>query len=604
MRRCLSALVLATTTALLLASAALAAPGDLDPSFSEDGRVTINFGSGTGGLTDLAIQPDGKIVLVGWQFTTPPPYPADGPEADFIVMRLNPDGTPDLGFGSGGSGSVVLDIPLNTLRSYNIANTVELQPDGKILVGGYSRKLGATGESATIVRLQPSGLLDTSFNGNAGSDSRPGIAVDRLGRVNDLELDSQGRILAGGTWDRVPPLDAQVFLQRYSATGTREDQGYDGPVFGWGTGTRDGLSQMALQSDQRVVMVGFSFTSTVFDGAVARANPNGGLDASFSGDGLFTYNLGTNSVDASEGVALQPDGKIDVAGYGTTGDDFTLTRLTSGGELDDSLGGKSTVSADFGGEDAALAIELQANGKMLLGGSGPTDMGFVRFQPGGAPDDTFGPNGKRVVSFPGATSSVNRMALQADGKIIAVGTTRATGATGFSGAVVRLQGDTKADGGAPSGPSGGKSKAYRCGGKRATIVGTNKKNKLKGTRRADVIVGLGGNDTISGLGGNDIVCGGSGNDKVKGGSGNDKLYGDAGKDSLAGEAGNDRESGGSGNDKVSGGSGNDNLSGGSGKDNLSGGSGKDKLNGNSGKDKLNGGPGKDACAGRDKESSC
>src|SRR3954452_18606406 len=104
MRRCLTALVLTTVIALLFGSAALAAPGDLDSTFSEDGRVIINFGAKVGGITDLAIQPDGKIVLAGWQFTTLPPYPAEGPEGDFIVMRLNPDGTPDLGFGSGGSG--------------------------------------------------------------------------------------------------------------------------------------------------------------------------------------------------------------------------------------------------------------------------------------------------------------------------------------------------------------------------------------------------------------------------------------------------------------------------------------------------------------------
>ncbi len=330
-----------------------------------------------------------------------------------------------------------------------------------------------------------------------------------------------------------------------------------------------------------------------------------GSTPAFSGDGLFTYNLGTDSVDASQGVVVQPDGKIDVAGYGTTGDDFTLTRLTSAGDLDASLGGQSTVSTDFGGEDAALAIELQANGKMLLGGSGPNDMGFVRYQPGGAPDETFGPGGKRVVSFPGATSSVNAMALQADGKLVAIGGTRATGATISSGAVVRLDGDTKDEGGAPVGPGGGgKGKTYRCGGKRATIVGTNRKNRLRGTRRADVIVGLGGNDAITGLGGNDVVCGGSGNDKVSGGSGKDRLYGDSGKDRLSGDAGNDRESGGPGNDKLLGGSGKDVLGGGSGKDGLSGGPGNDKLNGNGGRDKLNGGSGGDRCAGRDSKAGC
>src|SRR6185503_8321428 len=172
MRRCLSALVLATTIALAFASAASAAPGELDPSFGDGGRLTIDFGGKTGGISDVAIQPDGKIVLAGWQFTTPPPYSPDTVEADFVIKRLNPDGTPDGGFADG--GTLVLDIPLNTQRAYNVANTVLLQPDGKILVGGYSKKIGETNELATIVRLQPSGLLDPSFNGNIGADSKPG----------------------------------------------------------------------------------------------------------------------------------------------------------------------------------------------------------------------------------------------------------------------------------------------------------------------------------------------------------------------------------------------------------------------------------------------
>src|SRR3954471_5107951 len=101
MRRCFSALVLATTIALALASAATAAPGELDSSFGDGGRLTIDFGGKTGGVSDVPIQPAGEIVLAGWQFTTPPPYSADTVESDFVVKRLNADGTPDTGFAEG-----------------------------------------------------------------------------------------------------------------------------------------------------------------------------------------------------------------------------------------------------------------------------------------------------------------------------------------------------------------------------------------------------------------------------------------------------------------------------------------------------------------------
>jgi subtilisin family serine protease len=71
---------------------------------------------------------------------------------------------------------------------------------------------------------------------------------------------------------------------------------------------------------------------------------------------------------------------------------------------------------------------------------------------------------------------------------------------------------------------------HRCGGKRATIVGTNGKDKIKGTKRADVIVGLSGNDTIRGRGGKDRLCGNGGKDRLFGGGGKDRLFGGSGRD--------------------------------------------------------------------------
>ena len=135
MRRSLTAALLATTLALAVTQGAAAAPGELDTSFSGDGKLTVDFGGKTGSITDVAVQPDGKLVLVGWQFTNPG-------EPDFVVMRVNADGTPDGGFQSG--GTVVLDVLNNTQRTWNVANTVALQPDGKILVGGNTQAIGAT----------------------------------------------------------------------------------------------------------------------------------------------------------------------------------------------------------------------------------------------------------------------------------------------------------------------------------------------------------------------------------------------------------------------------------------------------------------------------
>ena len=116
----------------------------------------------------------------------------------------------------------------------------------------------------------------------------------------------------------------------------------------------------------------------------------------------------------------------------------------------------------------------------------------------------------------------------------------------------------------------------RCGGLRATRVGTSRRDRLTGTRRRDVIVGLGGNDLIRGLGGNDVICGGGGRDRILGGRGRDRLYGQNGADRLFGGNARDRLWGQAGRDRLFGGAGRDDLVGGRGRDLLRGGGGRDR----------------------------
>jgi Ca2+-binding RTX toxin-like protein len=131
------------------------------------------------------------------------------------------------------------------------------------------------------------------------------------------------------------------------------------------------------------------------------------------------------------------------------------------------------------------------------------------------------------------------------------------------------EGDGGPGGGGPGGGGGGgQGGAPLCGGKPATIVGTDRSETIKGTRRADVIVARGGNDKVSGGRGNDVICAGNGADRVSGG---------AGADRLAGGNGNDRLDGGSGNDRLSGQSGKDTLLGRGGRDRLSGGPARDRV---------------------------
>jgi uncharacterized delta-60 repeat protein len=114
---------------------------------------------------------------------------------------------------------------------------------------------------------------------------------------------------------------------------------------------------------------------------VARADP-GELDPSFDTDGKVLTDLG--GTDWAQAVALQPDGKIVVAGHSDTGDglDFALARYHRDGSLDHSFDGDGMLTTDFGGEEIANAVALQRNGKIVVAGPasvGTDDIGLARY---------------------------------------------------------------------------------------------------------------------------------------------------------------------------------------------------------------------------------
>jgi uncharacterized delta-60 repeat protein len=195
------------------------------------------------------------------------------------------------------------------------------------------------------------------------------------------------------------------------------------------------------------------------------------------------------------------------------------------------------VLTDFGGSaDRARDVILQPDGKIVVvGDSDPpgttNDFALVRYNPNGTLDPTFGNNGKVRTNFtvPPFNSSqsdqATAVALQKDGKIVAVGATY--GAEGTALAVARYRN-------------------FFCSGLDVTLVDTAGNNTLNGTNNRDISNGLGGNDRIRGFGGDDVLCSDTGHDILYGGSGNDRLSGPNGNDTLNGGDGTDTCNGGTG----------------------------------------------------------
>src|SRR6185295_6924104 len=136
--------------AAAVAAPAQAAPGDLDPTFSGDGKQTTDFGFGSGDAAATVRQPDGKIVAVGSTF------------GSIVLARYNANGTLDTSFS--GDGKQTTDFGSPEARTGDQAHAVAIQSDGKIVVVGSTGSLSAS--NFALARYNPNGSLDTSFSGD------------------------------------------------------------------------------------------------------------------------------------------------------------------------------------------------------------------------------------------------------------------------------------------------------------------------------------------------------------------------------------------------------------------------------------------------------
>jgi uncharacterized delta-60 repeat protein len=395
----------------LTVSAALAGAGDLDPSFGGDGTVLTGFEAGSHeGASAVAVQPDGKIVVVGSTTSVA--------VSEFALVRYEPDGSLDPAFGAG--GRVVTDLGPGS----GVASAVALQADGKIVVAGQS--IASTRDFA-IARYMPDGSLDPSFGGDGvvltdvgGEDGASGVAVQ-----------PDGRIVAAGFSAAAGFAAVDFALARYEPNGDLDSTfDGDGKVVTDIAGAQDGANGVAIQPDGRIVAVGLT-SSFGFGGdfVLARYLANGALDASFDGDGKAITDLGGPLTDQAVALALQPDGKLVAAGAsgGFGNFDFALARYAPDGGLDPAFGAGGKVLTDLGGLDTAWGVAIHADGKIVAVGSSASqggsedDFAVVRYTSRGALDPTFAGDGKTLTSFGDSRERAAGVAIQPDGKIVVVG---------------------------------------------------------------------------------------------------------------------------------------------------------------------------------------
>ncbi|MFN6130640.1 MAG: beta strand repeat-containing protein, partial [Planctomycetota bacterium] len=272
------------------------ADGSLDTSFGTGGKVTTAIGTGSDIGGSVTIQPDGKIVVGGTARI--------GSTDDFALVRYNADGTLDTSFGTGGMVTTAIG------TSTDFGYSVTIQPDGKIVVAGYAR-IGSTDDFA-LVRYNANGTLDTSFGTGGKVTTAIGTSVD-WGRSVTIQPD--GKIVVGGY--ATIGGTADFALMRYNANGSLDTSfGTGGKVTtAIGTSTDRGDS-VTVQPDGKVLVGGYAFIAGTQDFALVRYNADGSLDATFGTGGKVTTDIGTSD-DQGYSVTIQPDGKIVVAGTTT-----------------------------------------------------------------------------------------------------------------------------------------------------------------------------------------------------------------------------------------------------------------------------------------------
>ena len=287
------------------------ADGSLDTSFGSAGFTLTHIGVGASAVQALTLQPDGKIVMVGTAFSNGPT------DDDFAVARYSADGLLDPTFGTG--GLVTTDFGSGepgASASLDRAGAVGLEPDGSIVVAGFTR---GDHQAFAVARYRPDGSLDTAFGPQR--DGKVQVAAAEP-QVYAVVIQPNNDIVVAGSAGSASQGTAPFALLRLTADGTPDETfGAHGLTTTSFEGSRSGARAVAAQADGKLLTGGAKFGAPSATGdavpqsgfALARYNPDGSVDAGFGNNGRAMTDMGDAGATTLS-LAVQPDGKIVAAG--------------------------------------------------------------------------------------------------------------------------------------------------------------------------------------------------------------------------------------------------------------------------------------------------
>ena len=331
----------------------------------------------------------------------------------FVVLAFNlnaQDGALDLTFNS--TGKVITTVGTFDDAASDIA-VQEIIPN----MSNYnSRKIIAVGQTYNgndydflITRYNDNGSLDNTFGNN-------GIVSTDIANGSDyaksVALQSDGKIVVGG-FSYVGSKES-FSLARYKYNGTLDSSfGSNGIVTTSIGAVGDNIFSIAIQDDGKIVAAGFATIGNNYDFALARYETNGTLDNTFDGDGIVTTNLGSGS-DVVYEVVIQNDGKIVAAGHSfqATNQDFAVVRYNNTGSLDNTFSTDGIVTTPITGSfnEYGTSVALKSDGKIVVAGYSANtfiDYVVVQYESDGDLDNSFGVNGAVYTDFGTSTDYGN-----------------------------------------------------------------------------------------------------------------------------------------------------------------------------------------------------
>ena len=390
--------------------------GNLDSTFNINGKVITEFIPPGANAKAGGLQSDGKIIAAGTIGNSNKSY--------FGAVRYNTNGALDSTFAVDGKAI----IPIGTQQRDHL-NAMVIQPDDKIILAGTTSK--DTNSQIALLRLLPDGVLDSTFGIN-------GITILALeGRSNNgtsLAMQHDGKIFLAGY---ISSSKTDALLCRFTPEGIPDSSfGTSGKIITNIPFYSHGANAIAIQPDGKIVIGGsigyFAFEGVVpiFDFSLIRYHQNGQLDSTFNEDGIVRTSI-SQWVDQLYGLAIQPDGKIIAAGHTNSGDpnhrnfEFVIARYNEDGALDTDFGTDGLAITPFGiDNDGANSVAIQKDGKIVaVGQTGWTssDFALARYNVDGTVDTTWGINGMITTDFNSSGDYGSAVILQPDGKIVAIG---------------------------------------------------------------------------------------------------------------------------------------------------------------------------------------